>query len=120
MLPEYGLAANSASVPGSALRDDEHRDLFTPRQLVALTTFSDLVGEAREHVLADAVAAGLPDSDRPRAGRQTALPPMRMLSRRISAFAVDQHSQMLDAICTWASKADGNCHQTHLPGKRFR
>ena len=30
-----------------------YRDLFTPRQLVALTTFSDLVGEARERVLAD-------------------------------------------------------------------
>ena len=27
-----------------------YRDLFTPRQLVALTTFSDLVGEARERV----------------------------------------------------------------------
>ena len=36
-------------------------DLFTPRQLVALTTFSDLVQEARERVKADAIAAGLPD-----------------------------------------------------------
>ena len=33
-------------------------DLFTDRQLVALTTFSDLVGEARAKVLADARAAG--------------------------------------------------------------
>lgn len=39
-------------------------DLFTPRQLVALTTFSDLVGEARQRVLADARLAGLPDDDR--------------------------------------------------------
>jgi putative DNA methylase len=36
-------------------------DLFTPRQLVALTTFSDLVGEARERVKRDALTAGLPD-----------------------------------------------------------
>ncbi|WP_255556461.1 DUF1156 domain-containing protein [Tessaracoccus palaemonis] len=36
----------------------EFADLFTNRQLVALTTFSDLVGEARERVLADALAAG--------------------------------------------------------------
>ncbi len=36
-------------------------DLFTPRQLVALTTFSDLVEEAREKVLEDARAAGLAD-----------------------------------------------------------
>lgn len=34
-------------------------DYFTPRQLVALTTFSDLVAEAREKVLADARGAGL-------------------------------------------------------------
>lgn len=36
-------------------------DLFTPRQLVALTTFSDLVQEARERVKQDAVATGMPD-----------------------------------------------------------
>ncbi len=33
-------------------------DLFTPRQLTALTTFSDLVKEAREKVLADARVGG--------------------------------------------------------------
>ena len=37
-------------------------DLFTSRQLVALTTFSDLVAEARERVRQDA-AAGLPEDD---------------------------------------------------------
>jgi putative DNA methylase len=35
-----------------------HADLFTPRQLTALTTFSDLVMEAHARVLADAIAAG--------------------------------------------------------------
>ena len=40
-------------------------DLFTPRQLVALTTFSDLVGEAMKRVRHDAVAAGLPDDGKP-------------------------------------------------------
>ena len=39
-------------------------DLFTERQLVALTTFSDLVLEARKKVLADALAAGM-DGDSP-------------------------------------------------------
>ena len=44
-------------------------DLFTNRQLVALTTFSDLVGEARERIRHDAVAARLPDDGVPlRAG----------------------------------------------------
>ncbi len=40
-------------------------DLFTPRQLVALTTFSDLVQETREAIRRDAAAAGLPDDGRP-------------------------------------------------------
>jgi putative DNA methylase len=34
-----------------------YADLFTPRQLVALTTFSDLVQEARERVMRDALGA---------------------------------------------------------------
>jgi len=37
-------------------------DLFTPRQLVALTTFSDLVQEARQQIKLDAIAAGLSDT----------------------------------------------------------
>ena len=40
-------------------------DLFTPRQLVAITTFSDLVSEAREKIKADAVAAGMADDGLP-------------------------------------------------------
>ena len=40
-------------------------DLFTSRQLVALTTFSDMVGEASERTRRDAAAAGLADDGRP-------------------------------------------------------
>lgn len=47
--PQYGLT--------------EFADLFTNRQLTALTMFSDLVTEAREQVLKDAIAAGLPTGD---------------------------------------------------------
>ncbi len=43
----------------------KHRDLFTPRQLVALTTFSDLVAEACQRIYAGVIAAGLPDDDTP-------------------------------------------------------
>lgn len=39
----------------------KHRDLFTPHQLVALTTFSDLVPEARKKAIQDAKAAGMVD-----------------------------------------------------------
>ena len=40
-------------------------DLFTSRQLVALTTFSDLVQEVRERVKRDAAASGQPDYGKP-------------------------------------------------------
>ena len=40
-------------------------DLFTSRQLVALTTFSDLVQQARERVRRDALAAGVSENDKP-------------------------------------------------------
>lgn len=43
-------------------------DAFTARQLTALTAFSDLVGEARERVLRDALAAGMEEGDRLEAG----------------------------------------------------
>ncbi len=40
---------------------NEYGDLFTPRQLVALTTFSDLVQDARIKAIEDAKLAGLAD-----------------------------------------------------------
>ncbi|HEY5867732.1 MAG TPA: DUF1156 domain-containing protein, partial [Candidatus Tectomicrobia bacterium] len=42
-----------------------YADLFTRRQLVALTTFSELVVEARTQIHADALTAGLPDAPMP-------------------------------------------------------
>src|SRR5205823_2389844 len=58
--PDTELVGKAAvNVPLYGLQT--HADLFTPRQLVALTTFSDLVGEARERVRRDAAAARLPD-----------------------------------------------------------
>ncbi|MCF8786806.1 DUF1156 domain-containing protein [Rhodococcus ruber] len=43
-------------------------DLFTPRQLTVLTTFSDLVAEARERVLINGLAADMHEGDRLEAG----------------------------------------------------
>ena len=40
-------------------------DIFTPRQLVALTTFSNLVTEAHERIRRDAIAAGLTADGKP-------------------------------------------------------
>jgi len=40
----------------------EFSDLFTPRQMVALTTFSDLVGKARERAVADGATSEYADA----------------------------------------------------------
>jgi putative DNA methylase len=63
--PEQKLADDPRNIWCVKYGLDTYDKLFTPRQLVALTTFSDLVGEAREQAIADAVAAGLPDDDVP-------------------------------------------------------
>lgn len=59
--PEVAMPDNPRwfSPPLYGLRT--YGDLFTPRQLVALTTLCDLVGEAIEKCRKDALSAGLPD-----------------------------------------------------------
>ena len=70
-------------------------DLFTDRQLVALTTFSDLVGEARERIRLDAVAAGLPADGVPlRAGGVGATAYAEAVGVYL-AFAVDRELEQL-------------------------
>jgi putative DNA methylase len=59
--PEQEINYNPRDIRTQLYGLTTYADLFTPRQLVALTTFSDLVQEAREWVQRDAVAAGLPD-----------------------------------------------------------
>lgn len=58
--PDQLLPARALGFRVQAYGMTRWADLFTNRQLVALTTFSDLVNEAREKVATDARAAGLP------------------------------------------------------------
>ncbi|MDI6691964.1 MAG: DUF1156 domain-containing protein [Anaerosomatales bacterium] len=76
-------------------------ELFTPRQLVALTTFSDLVGEARERVRADAIAAGMPDDGIGlEAGGSGATAYADSVSTYLG-FAVDRCADFNNAMCRW-------------------
>jgi putative DNA methylase len=59
--PETPLAPDTRALWTPPYGLTTYGDLFTPRQLVALTTFSDLVQEARERVKRDALAAGMSD-----------------------------------------------------------
>lgn len=84
----------------------KHRDLFTPRQLVALTTFSDLVAEAREQIHADALAAGLPDNNTLlREGGAGA----RAYAEATSVYlatAIDRLAEKCNSLSSWQNTAD--------------
>lgn len=60
-IPQLNLPNNPRDFKTPLYGLTTYGDLFTSRQLVALTTFSDLVGEAIAKCRADAVKAGLPD-----------------------------------------------------------
>ena len=76
-------------------------DLFTPRQLVALTTFSDLVIEVRARVERDAIATDLPDDNRPLREGGTGATAYAEAVGVYLAFAVDKCSDYWSSICSW-------------------
>ena len=78
-------------------------DLFTSRQLLALTTFSDLVGEVRARILQDSKVAGRADDGiRLRNGGSGAAAYADALLTYLS-FAVDKCADYWSSNCTWHS-----------------
>ena len=90
-------------------------DLFTPRQLVALTTFSDLVGEARDRVLRDAIGAELPDDGARLAEGGTGAPAYADAVATYLAFAVDKGADYWSSICSWHSGRDLHSQYIRAP-----
>ena len=83
-------------------------DLFTPRQLVALTTFSDLVQEARELVRHDAVAAGLVEDEIPlRDGGSGATAYAESVAIYLS-FLISKLADKGSTLCTWDAGPSSN------------
>ena len=78
-------------------------DAFTARQLTTMVTFSDLVGEARDRIVADAKEAGLAPEDAERYAIAVAL---------YLGFAVSRQADYLSTICTWMPdpKNEGVAH----------
>ena len=76
-------------------------DLFTPRQLVALTTFSDLVSEAHEKVKADAQKAGLFNDNRGINDGGTGPAAYADAVATYLAFAVDRSANYWSSLTPW-------------------
>lgn len=90
--PSYGLTKFS--------------DLFTNRQLVALTTFCDLVDQARQRALEDALAAGMEEGESLEAGGSGA----RAYADAIATYLALGVSRMTDysnSLTSWNSSRDG-------------
>jgi len=76
-------------------------DLFTPRQLVALTTFADLVGEAIACVRRDAQDAGLPDDGVGLNDGGTGATAYAQAVGVYLAFGVSRLANRLATLCMW-------------------
>ncbi len=77
-----------------------HADLFTPRQLTALTTFSDLVSEAREKTYGDSLVAGLHEGDSFEAGGIGA----RAYADSVATYlglVISRLSDWSNSLCRW-------------------
>lgn len=83
----------------------KYSDLFSSRQLTALTTFSDLVGEARERVLQDALAGGMSEGERLEAGGAGAAAYADALASFLG-MAVSRLTDSNNALVTWSTSRD--------------
>jgi putative DNA methylase len=83
-----------------------HRDLFTSRQLLAVTTFSDLVGKAHEQVLAAARQGNMRDDGTAlSAGGAGALAYADAVATYLS-FAVDRLAESSCLLARWQNTGD--------------
>jgi putative DNA methylase len=89
-------------------------ELFTNRQLVALTTFSDLVGEAREHIERDAVAVGMPNDGTSLESGGTGAKAYAEAVITYLGIATSKWTDMSNALCSWNIT---NQNITHLFNK---
>ena len=85
-------------------------DLFTQRQLMALTTFSDLAEEVRERIHQDAIAAGFPNDER---ALDIGGVGAKAYAQAVSVYlasGISQISRFSCTICTW-NRANENVAQ---------
>lgn len=90
-------------------------DLFTPRQLVALTTFSDLVQEARTKIKTDALNAGMADEGQGLDAGGTGATAYADAVAVYMAFIVDRTGDFSNSVTRWVP---GNQKVMNLFGKQ--
>ncbi|MDZ7993382.1 MAG: DUF1156 domain-containing protein [Nostoc sp. EfeVER01] len=104
--PETYLPEQALGFRVQAYGMTKHANLFSSRQLLALTTFSDLVREAREKILSDAVAFEIPDDSLPLCEGGKSATAYADAVVTYLAIAVDRMSDYSSTICSWNSGRD--------------
>jgi putative DNA methylase len=89
-------------------------DMFTPRQLVGLSTISSLIDEVRAQVRAEAIAAGMSDGEGISAGGLGA----RAYSEAIAVYLSFALDRCIDFSNTCTQWSPGNQKVMHLFGKQ--
>jgi len=89
------------SPPGYGLKT--YRDLFTARQLVALTTLTELVGEVRQQALNAARAAGIPDDGMGIESGGLRATAYADSIATVLALALSRFTDFSNTICSWDS-----------------
>jgi putative DNA methylase len=79
-------------------------DLFTPRQLVALETFSDLIPKAREKVRSDAIRAGFPEDDQGLESGGTGTTAYAEAVCVYLSFVIDKSCVYWNTLCPWLNQ----------------
>ncbi|MCS6793650.1 MAG: DUF1156 domain-containing protein [Oscillatoriaceae bacterium SKW80] len=98
--PEIELPHNPRDFKAFNYGMQTFADLFTPRQLIALNTFSDLIAEARELVLHDAQRSGMSEGSRLAENGTGAFAYADAIAIYL-AFAVSRLADRNSALCTW-------------------
>ncbi|WP_240725218.1 DUF1156 domain-containing protein [Mangrovimicrobium sediminis] len=101
--PEHTLPVNPRDFKTPNYGLNTFGDLFTPRQLVALTTFSDLVQEARERAFTGAKAAGVPDDGIGLADGGSGATAYGDAIGVYLGFASSRLADRSSTVCTWDS-----------------
>jgi putative DNA methylase len=76
-------------------------DLFTPRQLTALTAFADLVGEATARIHREAAATGMPDDPTPLRDGGTGANAYAEAVGVYLGLAVSRMADTCNSLCRW-------------------
>lgn len=104
--PETPVPEKALSIRVQLYGMKTHGALYTSRQLVALTTFGDLVPEVRKKIYSDAVMAGLPDNGQPmRACGLSA----RAYSDAVSLYlglTVSRIANTVNTLAVWSQSRD--------------